>query len=108
MRSILLIPVIANDMATFLSSSFCNLTKAAAAVSEKEYEGAAMPLIAKSVLKMNEGCRYARNEEYETACDCFLKALVMQENIVPTRTGDCQHLPKSARHITTMSNTMKR
>ena len=33
---------------------------------------------------MNEGCRYARNEEYETACDCFLKALVMQENIVPT------------------------
>ena len=78
-----LIPVIANDMATFLSSSF-HLTKAAAAVSEKSMEGAAMPLIAKSVLKMNEGCRYARNEEYETACDCFLKALVMQENIVPT------------------------
>lgn len=70
-------------MATFLSSSF-HLTKAAAAVSEKSMEGAAMPLIAKSVLKMNEGCRYARNEEYETACDCFLKALVMQENIVPT------------------------
>ena len=48
-------------------------------MSEKSMEGAAMPLIAKSVLKMNEGCRYARNEEYETACDCFLKALVMQE-----------------------------
>lgn len=40
-------------MATFLSSSF-HLTKAAAAVSEKSMEGAAMPLIAKSVLKMNE------------------------------------------------------
>ena len=35
------------------SSSF-HLTKAAAAVSEKSMEGAAMPLIAKSVLKMNE------------------------------------------------------
>ncbi len=33
-----LIPVIANDMATFLSSSF-HLTKAAAAVSEKSMEG---------------------------------------------------------------------
>ena len=50
-------------------------------VSYTHLEGAAMPLIAKSVLKMNEGCRYARNEEYETACDCFLKALVMQENL---------------------------
>ena len=78
-----LIPVIANDMATFLSSSF-HLTKAAMEVSEKSMEGEAIPLIAKSVLKMNEGCRYARNEEYETACDCFLKALVMQESIVPT------------------------
>lgn len=78
-----LIPVIANDMATFLSSSF-HLTKAATAVSEKGMEGAAIPPIASSVLKMNEGCRHARNKEYETACECFLKALMMQANIVPT------------------------
>lgn len=77
-----LIPVIANDIATFLSRSF-HLTKVANVVSEKCMEGAAIPPIARSVLKMNEGCRYARDEEYEMACDCFLKALMMQENIVP-------------------------
>ena len=90
-----LIPVIANDIATFLSRSF-HLTKAANAVSEKSIEGAAVPPIARSMLKMNEGCRYARDEEYEMACDCFLKALMMQENIVPTPVpeiiGTCRNL----------------
>ena len=80
-----LIPVIANDIASFLSRSF-HLTKAANAVSEKSMEGADIPPIVRSGLKMNEGCRYARDEEYEMACDCFLKALMMQENIAPTPT----------------------
>ena len=49
-----------------------------------------------SMLKMNEGCRYAHDKEYEMACDCFQKALMMQENIVPTPvpqiTDTCRNL----------------
>lgn len=78
-----LIPVIANDMAAMLSTTF-HYTNAAIDLGNKAMSKTTVPTIAKSVMTMNNGCRFANDNQYDKACDCFLEALAMQERIIPT------------------------
>lgn len=76
-------PVITNDIASLLSQEF-NDIETAVAMGDKSFESDDLPPIAQSVLTMNKGCKFANNEQYDRACEWFLKALAQQEGIEPT------------------------
>lgn len=50
----------------------------------KSLESDDLPPIVQSLLTMNKGCKFGNNEQYDRACEWFLKALAQQERIEPT------------------------
>ncbi len=75
-------PVIVNDMAHFVSHEF-DMNDTANAIGRRAMSFGGVPLIAQSVLIMNQGCRLARDKHYAEACMQFKEALAMQEEIMP-------------------------